>query len=138
MKRNVLLVLLAVMSMMVMAQPPHGGRGHGNPGERGRGHHEQKRIECAAPNQLRMSLEAIENQSFDDKKLQIAELCVTLGHFCTGDLERMARKFSFDANKKKFLTYAYRYVDDPQNYYSLRDVFEFRTNFDEMMDEVHK
>ena len=138
MKRNVLMVLMAVMSMMVMAQPPHGDRGRGGHGERGHGGYERQRIECAAPNQLRMSLEAIENQAFDDKKLEIAELCVTLGHFCTSDLERMARLFSFDANRKKFLTYAYRYVDDPQNYYSLRDVFEFRTNFDEMMDSLRR
>lgn len=83
-----------------------------------------------------MSLQAIKNQSFDDKKLEIAQLCVTLGRFCTNDLERMARTFSFDENRKKFLSYAYYYCTDPQNYYTLRDVFEFRTNFDDMMDHL--
>jgi hypothetical protein len=83
-----------------------------------------------------MALQVIDNQSFDDKKLEIAELCVTLGRFCTDDLARMAEKFSFDDNRKKFLIYAYNYCEDPQNYYSLKDVFSFQSNFDDMMDTV--
>lgn len=144
-KRNWVTVLLALMSVAVMAQPPHGGKGHDEHGPRGKGHEKTehrhgggKHIECATNEQLHMSLQVIENQSFDEKKLEIAKLCVTLGRFCTDDLDRMARKFSFDANRKKFLSYAYRYVSDPQNYYSLRDAFEFRNNFDELMDEVRR
>ena len=136
MKQTVWMVLMALLSVSVMAQRPHGG--HGARGHETKDRHEHYRIECATNEQLHMSLQTIENQSFDDKKLEIAKLCVTLGHFCTNDLERMARKFSFDANRQKFLTYAYDYCTDPQNYYSLRDVFEFRTNFDDMMDSVSR
>ena len=132
MKRSVLLLFAALMTAVAgMAQPPHGGHHQDR-----RGEHRREYVECATSEQLHMSLQAIENQSFDDKKLEIAKLCVTLGRFYTDDLSRMARKFSFDANRKKFLTYAYRYCTDPQNYYSLRDAFEFRSNFDEMMDDL--
>jgi len=139
-------LVMTMLTMGAMAQPPHGGRDHGDrPGERNRhefregdrGRHD-KHFECATREQLSISLQTIENQSFDDKKLEIAKLCVTLCHFCTRDLELMARQFSFDENRKKFLTYAYRYVTDPQNYYSLRDAFEFRTNFDDMMEKIAK
>ena len=136
MKRTVSTMLLVMVAVLGMAMPPHDGRGSGRSGHEHRGGQERHRIECATHEQLRMSLQAIEDQAFDDKKLQIAKLCVTLGTFCTNDLERMAQKFSFDENRKKFLTYAYRYVTDPQNYYALRDVFQFRSNFDEMMDSL--
>ena len=137
MKRNVFIALLALMTMSMMAQPPHGEHGRRGPGgHAGHERHDRPHIECATGEQLHISLQAIKSQSFDDKKLEIAKLCVTLGRFCTNDLERMARTFSFDENRKKFLTYAYYYCTDPQNYYTLRDVFEFRTNFDDMMDNL--
>lgn len=84
-----------------------------------------------------MSLRVIGDQSFDDKKLEIAELCVMLGHFCTDDLARIASLFSFDDNRLTFLQYAYPYCQDPQNYYALREVFSFKSNFDTMMESLH-
>ena len=42
----------------------------------------------------------------------------------------------FDDNRLKFLIYAYNYCEDPQYYYSLRDVFTFQSNFDTLMDTV--
>lgn len=81
-------------------------------------------------------MQVLENQSFDDKKLEVARLCVTLGHFCVDDLARMAAVFSFDDNRTKFLIYAYDFCQDQQNYYMLRDVFSFRSSFDTMMETV--
>ena len=140
-KKMMWVVMLAMVTVMGMAQGHlgHGGRGRngGHHGYEGRDEHRRPPvIECATRDQLRMALQVIDNQSFDDKKLEIAELCVTLGRFCTDDLARMAEKFSFDDNRKKFLIYAYNYCEDPQNYYSLKDVFSFQSNFDDMMDTV--
>lgn len=128
MKRIFFIAALTVVSLTGMAQHHH----HHDRHDGGR----PPRIECATQEQMRMVMRVLGDQSFDDKKLEIAKLCVTIGHFCTNDLERMARKFSFDENRKKFLIYAYDYCEDPQNYYALRDAFEFRSNFDEMMDTV--
>ena len=58
------------------------------------------------------------------------------GHFCVDDIARLASVFSFDENRLKFLIYAYNYCEDPQYYYSLRDVFTFQSNFDTLMDTV--
>ena len=101
-------------------------------------HHEPRGryIECATPKQLGMAIRVLEQQSFDDKKLEIAELCVTIGHFCVDDLARLAKVFSFDDKRLQFLIYAYDYCEDPQNYYSLCDVFSFRSNFDTLMETV--
>lgn len=135
MKKTILIVLMAVMSVASMAQhhpEHHGDRGHG-PGRHDNRHY----VECATHEQMHMTLKVMGDQSFDDKKLEIAQLCVTLGHFCTDDLARMAALFSFDDNRLKFLQYAYPYCQDPQNYYSLREVFSFKSNFDTMMETLH-
>ena len=132
MKKSILIVLMAAMSVAGMAQHHpeyHGDRGHGHGG-----HHY---IECATHEQMQMTLKVMGDQSFDDKKLEIAKLCVTLGRFCTDDLARMAALFSFDDNRLKFLQYAYPYCQDPQNYYSLRESFSFKSNFDTMMESLH-
>ena len=84
-----------------------------------------------------MALSVIQKQSFDDNKLEIAKLCVTLGHFCVDDLARMAELFSFDDNRLKFLRYAYDYCEDPQNYPMLRDSFTFSSNYDDLMKAIY-
>lgn len=84
-----------------------------------------------------MTVQVIGQQSFDDKKLEIAKLAVTLGHFCTDDLARVAALFSFDDKRLTFLLYAYDYCEDPQNYPSLRDVFSFQSNYDELIRTIY-
>lgn len=131
MKKYFVLLVAAFMTIGMAAQ----GRPHGN-------HHGNQKpprgryIECASPEQINMAMHVLNQQSFDDKKLEIAKLCVTLGRFCVDDLARMAAVFSFDDNRLVFLTYAYAYCEDPQNYYALRDVFSFRSNFDTMMESI--
>lgn len=129
MKRFFLIALMALVTMSGMAQRHHDDRG----GHRQGGRH---RVECATNQQMQMTLQVLDQQSFDDKKLEIAKLCVTLGHFCTNDLARMAAKFTFDDNRLAFLTYAYDFCEDPEYYYTLRDVFTFSSNFDTLMDRV--
>ena len=130
MKRVWLVALMVLVTMSGMAQRPH----QGAPGDRGRGG--RHRVECATPQQMSMTMQVLEQQSFDDKKLEIAKLCVTLGHFCTDDLARMAAKFTFDDKRLEFLLYAYDYCEDPERYYALRDLFTFRSNFDTLMESV--
>lgn len=82
---------------------------------------------------MTMTLQVVGQQSFDDKKLEIAKLAVTLGHFCTDDLSRIASLFSFDDNRLTFLLYAHAYCEDPQHYPALRDVFTFQSHYDDMI-----
>lgn len=133
MKRTLIILFAALVSLTAGAQHHHGDRPGSRNGDRGHGRHH---IECATGEQMNMAMQVLENQSFDDKKLDVAKLCVTLGHFCVEDLARMAAVFSFDDNRTKFLIYAYDFCPDQQNYYMLRDVFSFRSNFDTMMETV--
>ncbi len=132
MKRLFFILILALVTVTAGAQHHH----HDGRDQRGRGH-ERHHIECATHEQLGMTMQVLNQQSFDDKKLEIAKLCVVLGHFCVDDLSRMAGVFSFDDSRLTFLTFAYPYCQDPQNYYALRDAFSFRSNFDTLMETVH-
>ena len=131
MKKLLFVFVLALSTLTAGAQHHHDHRG-----PQGKVH-DRHHIECATHEQMSMAMQILKHQSFDDKKLEIAKLCVVLGHFCVDDLARMAGTFSFDENRLTFLTFAYAYCEDPQNYYDLRDVFSFRSNFDTLMDNVH-
>ena len=138
MKRTLFVLMLSLVTVVGMAQR-HAGHGRG--GHDPRGHHpgpEMHFVPCATPDQADLVLNAIEQESFDDKKLELAKLCVSLVPFEVRDLARMASKFSFDGNRKEFLIYAYENCCNQQDYYDLKDVFEFRSNFDEMMEAVRK
>ena len=131
MKKLLFILLLALSTVTAGAQHRHD---HNAPHDRGRG---RNHIECATHDQMHMVMHTIGQQSFDDKKLEIAKLCVVLGHFCVDDLARIAGAFSFDDSRLTFLIFAYDYCEDPQNYFALRDAFSFRSNFDTLMDTVH-
>ena len=132
MKKLFFILVLALSAVTVGAQHHHD---HQPPQGRP---HDRHHIECATHEQMNMAMQVLNQQSFDDKKLEIAKLCVVLGHFCVDDLARMAKVFSFDENRLTFLIFAYDYCEDPQNYYALRDTFSFRSNFDTLMDTVQR
>ena len=134
MKRIFILSLSALLALTMMAQPPrHHDHDRDHRAVHGHNHAPARQILCATPEQLSMTLHVIGQQSFDDKKLEIAKLAVTLGHFCTDDLARVAALFSFDDSRLTFLLYAYDFCEDPQNYPSLRNAFSFQSNYDELI-----
>lgn len=100
-------------------------------------HHEPHREfkqPCATPEQLEAVMKALEAQSFDDKKMEVAKLCVFIGNFCTDDLARIARVFSFDESRLTFLIYAHPYCSDRERYPLLKDVFAFSSNYDKLLE----
>ena len=138
MKHFLSFLLLLLLSLTVSAQRHPAANHTHRPGYTPT--YEQRRpprVECATPEQMTMVLQVLEQQSFDDKKLQIAELCVTIGRFCTSDLARMAATFSYDDSRLTFLLYAHPCCQDPQNYPALRDVFSFSSNYDLLMQQLY-
>ena len=93
---------------------------------------------CAPSEQMQLVIQTLKSQSFDEKKLEVAQLCVTIGHFCTDDMARMAAEFSFDDSRLAFLQYAYPYCTDRERYPMLKDCFTFQSNFETLMDYIYK
>lgn len=138
MKRTLFIVMLSLVTAVSMAQPPHHDHhGHG-PGHHDKHapHPEVRYVERSTPEQLAMVLRVMDGQSFDDKKLEVAKLSVTLGHFCVHDMVQMASRFSFDDKRKEFFIYAYPYCVDRENYFLIKDAMSFRSNFDDVMETV--
>ena len=86
---------------------------------------------------MQIVMQVLKNQSFDDKKLEVAKMCAAIGSFCVRDLAQMAEEFSFDENRLEFFKFAYAYCVDPENYPMLRDSFSFKSNFDNLMEFIY-
>ena len=86
---------------------------------------------------MQLVIKTLKAQSFDENKLEIAKLCVTIGLFCTDDLARMAAEMTFDDSRLAFLIYAHPYCTDRERYPTLRDCFTFSLNFDKLMETVY-
>ena len=107
------------------------------------GHHEQHKpapapapVHVANAEQVQFALQMIEKQSYDDKRMEVAKLCVTLCPFTVRDLARMAEKFTMEDRKVDFLIYAHKYCADKENYYTLCNVLRYRSDCDKLMERV--
>ena len=149
-KRLFVLFVTAVMTISLSAQGHPGGQHQHQPQpqhqhqpqpqpqhhhqQQPQQHHQPKTI---SPEQMRKVMETLRKQDFDEKKLEVAKLAVTLCPFTTEDLARVATLFTFDDQRLEFLEYAYYYCADQENYFRLRRSFKFETSFDELMEHLY-
>lgn len=108
------------------------------------GHHDQHHHQpapapapiVASAEQQQWAVQMIQKQSYDDKRMEVAKLCVVLCPFTVRDLARMAGCFTMEDRKVDFLIFAYKYCPDPENYYMLRDVLRYKSDYDKLMERV--
>lgn len=86
--------------------------------------------------QVQWALQIIQKQSYDDKRMEVAKLCVVLCPFTTRDLGRMVDLFTMEDRKVDFLIFAHPYCPDKENYYFLRDKLRYRSDQDKLMERV--
>lgn len=122
---------------------PHRGNQPGQPGHHGSqpGHH-QPTPPPPAPvvanaEQLQWALQVIQKQSYDDKRMEIAKLCVVLCPFQVRDLARMADCFTMEDRKVDFLIFAHHYCPDKENYPMLRGTLRYQSDYDKLMERVY-
>ena len=102
-----------------------------------RGHNEMM-LPPASKEEVKMVVDIIRNTSFDSERLKIAKVCVVLRPMFAEDIAAIARCFSFDDNRLKFLKYAYPYCVDKENTLLLGRVFSFKSNEDKLYDYIRK
>lgn len=106
--------------------------------EQRNGHHKPAPAPVLVANaeQLQFALQILDKQSYDDKRMEVAKLCVVLCPFPVKDLARMASRFTMEDRKVDFLIYAHRYCPDKENYHMLRDCLRYRSDYDKLMQTV--
>lgn len=167
MKRYFILLMICMTSLGLMAQyhhntqtppppqgqydhhhnDPHRGNQPGQPGHHGSHHgnqpgHHQPTPPPPAPvvanaEQLQWALQVIQKQSYDDKRMEIAKLCVVLCPFQVRDLARMADCFTMEDRKVDFLIFAHHYCPDKENYPMLRGTLRYQSDYDKLMERVY-
>lgn len=146
MKRIFFTLLFSLLTLVsLQAQTPH-PQHHNAPGGApdnamhhapqhpmpGPGHAHNPMLRVASPDQVDEIVRHLNEEKFDDRRMEIAKLCVYICPVSVWGLARMAETFSFDDRRLDFLLYAYDYCPDRENYYQLRSSLTFGTNADKL------
>lgn len=94
--------------------------------------------QVATEEQVNMIIDCLKQESFDDAKLRVAELSVTLCPVLAADLKKIAELFSFDDRRLQFLQYAYAFCPDREHYIGMKNTFSFSSNFDKLVDYIQE
>lgn len=92
----------------------------------------------ASKEQVAEIVRVVKKTSFDDDKCDIAKLCVMLRPVFAKDLRSIAKLFSFDSAKVEFLSYAYQFCPDKENYTIVLDALSFSSSKDKIIDLINK
>lgn len=92
--------------------------------------HSKEYIRPVDRHEVKMIIDMLKKISFDNQRVEVAKVCVTLRPVTTEDLFDMAKTFQFDNGRAQFLEYAMQYSIDPEKAYILQEAFSFRNNAD--------
>lgn len=74
-----------------------------------------------------VALRMIENQSFDSRKLELANQIVAKNYMNTSQIKSIATLFSFDSYRLQFVKNAYDHCLNQGEYFMLYEVFTFNS-----------
>lgn len=75
----------------------------------------------------------IDNTTFDDNKLRVAQHAITSNSMSSRQVEELVEMMSFESTKLKLAKFAYGKVVDPENYFVVNDAFDFNSSSQELM-----
>jgi hypothetical protein len=81
---------------------------------------------------LNAAKNSINSTSFDDTKVTTFKQIVSSKCIITSQVKELLQLFSFEDNKLDMAKYAYSYVADPSNYYTINDIFTFDNSKSEL------
>lgn len=81
-------------------------------------------------------IKTLKSESFDSRRSKLAQMIVRTNMFSSRQIADMAKPFSFDSNRYKFLVYAYDSCVDPHNYAVAANTLEFSTNRSDLMRKI--
>lgn len=82
---------------------------------------------------LRQMINTLKKESFDDKKLQLAQSMLNRNRFTVQQIRQLVQVFSFDDRKLEFFKRAFPACIDQGNYYQCVEDLTFSSNKDELL-----
>lgn len=73
--------------------------------------------------------QTLANESFDSNRLKTAKNYLKNNSLSSQQIGEIAKIFTFDSNRLDFAKAAYSNCYDPQNYFLLKDCFQFSSNY---------
>lgn len=98
----------------------------------------EPQMPMATEQQVRLIVDQLHKENFDDKRYETAMLCVKLVGIPVEGLKMIVKEFSFDDKRLHFLKEAYPYCPDRERYRELENCFSFDTNADEFRIFIYK
>jgi hypothetical protein len=83
-------------------------------------------------------LNMLNQESFDSKKLTEAKKYADKTMMSSQQITEVAKLFSFDSNRLDWAKYAYKKCYDPANYFLLKPVFSFQSNYRILEEYIEK
>ncbi|NOT75061.1 MAG: DUF4476 domain-containing protein [Cyclobacteriaceae bacterium] len=84
---------------------------------------------CEVPEtQYNAMVSAIDAQAFRDSKMSIAKQAIKNKCLSLDQVRSLSKLFSFEDQTLEFIKYAYDFTNDKSEYYTLADIFSFKSN----------
>ena len=77
-------------------------------------------------------------ENFDDGRLRMINVVTKNSSLLSAQVKILLRSFNFDDQRLKVATNLYKNVADPQNYFTLSDIFVFPSNKDDFLKYLEK
>jgi hypothetical protein len=74
-------------------------------------------------------LQQLDQESFDSKKLDISKKYVDKTMLTASQIAEIAKKYEFDSYRLDWAKHAYKRCIDPANYFLLKPIFTFQSNY---------
>lgn len=81
---------------------------------------------------------AVKREAFDDDKTKLIQSALQNVSPSTAQMGVLLSLYTFEDKALVCAKWAYRYVKDKQNYFTLKDVFRYKTNQDALLDFISK
>ncbi len=78
-------------------------------------------------------LKALKNETYDSTREKLAKMIACGSLLTSRQIADMAKTFTYESNKQRFLEYSYQFCADPQNYIFAIETLKYSSDRNEMM-----
>ncbi|MCO5259696.1 MAG: DUF4476 domain-containing protein [Crocinitomicaceae bacterium] len=88
-------------------------------------------------NTFNLFINSMRNESFDSNKVKMAKSYASKSSLTASQVAQVCKEFSFDSYRLEFAKSAYATCYDKNNYFLLKDAFQFSSNYNSLLDYIN-